>query len=595
MNSSGVVTVQLGCAANYTGTHFWNLLFSNVTAPTHSRGRSEISQGLEDELRRVRSQLFWEPDEGPLAGQLVPRLILIECNDSVLASEHYVKPVISTIDPEDRIISPEVWSRRAERILWPGSERVHPFQQDRVAGRVQMADAYQFEKSILDWRDFQTFPLSNRSRTAIDALRREHPMAAEPLRKHDGHDNPNTTEMQQLRSWPRDLEGFREGLDLIHGGSVSEQLLDPIRYFAETCDVLRGIDLYASFELSENAGITAGLVEHLVDTFGANKSILVAGIDSNEGLVEKRIKGAWLDQSVDCTEAMLVSALNTSSSAGENDHVAYLPTRFHNLRNNQRERLWATDVPAVSFQDLYSCRFGWTAVIATALCANRLHVDALADMALGSAVREGSTFLRHRSVFELRACLWPDAWHVPGVQEGSLAQNFSRGRNLSTAGWYQTFVEQDMQMLVKQRLDGGLNRLSEDCQDSVPRTLQRYLRFLNNAQKCDSVEQRFLCGSSVETSLLLPHPFPLEIRKYALHDRQPKDLFGNAVPCLVCETTLNQSLETGADIQAWAASLWYRSYSPNRNPRDESWTQHEIEAAAEGLYLLADSYVPPDW
>jgi hypothetical protein len=595
MKAGNFVTIQLGDAGNYTGTHFWNLMYNNMMLPPQIRDACGVGQLAIERLDQLRSQLFWEPEAGPLAGTNLPRLVAVETNVPAPSRREPVEPSKELIDPAEEAINPEVWTGKTERLVWPASESVHAFQRDRRAGRVQKSDIYQFEDTVLHWRDFQMFPMSQRSCPRIEGLHFVSDQAAPFLNTTDGIDSSASTGASKLRQPSRDLEGFRNGLDLLHGHALADQILDPIRYFAETCDLLSGFDLHASFEISENAGITAGLVENLVDTFGTNKSIFIVGIDSNANAINQRKQIALSSGAVDCTEAMLVSMLHASTSAGANDHISFLPMRVTNLRNCPDERLWVADAPDVSFDNLVSCKFSSTAGIATPLLAGRMHFDDPSDIVRNASAQEGSFPGRHRSIFELRALLRPASMGIQTKPEKRFADEYFNRRNLSTANWYEKFPDRNERTYLKQGADGREAVVAEESSIARSTLCERYSRFLDAAQNVNAADRKLFCGLYGAASLLLPHPFPRGIRQYALYNQQPGPEVARIVPSLFCETNVGQSLQTCADIQAWAAALWNRVRSAKRNPRDACWTYHELEAAVEQLHIMADSYIPPSW
>jgi len=569
------VVVQLGEAASYCGSHFWNLLYYNSTLVSSGGVSHECLSSVEERFWAARREFFWEPDEGPTAGQVVPRLVALD-DCSLDCSE---APISRALEPHEDPISKTLWTGPAERLSSSQHDRRHAFQVDRQAGTVKSPDAYNFEESVRHWTDFQAFPLSSRSKIRTQTLLHDLESTKASSTTFAETRIPDIADTPLSNQFVRDLELFQRGYDAVQSKKQSEELLDAVRYFAETCDSLTGFDIHGSLEHAGNGGVLSGLVEELSDLFGTKKNFLIFSIDPK------------LDVNVgQIGEALLVSSLYTSSASGENDHIAYLPVRARNLRNTQRERLWTLDARGLSFEDLTCNSFGWTASVATALAVNRILDAHPLEHRLRVAMSGNLVSLRHRCIFDLRAGFSPFSLFRNSVESNDVpTQNFDLC-NLSTAGWLRQFVDKGWCMRLKQRLPGFVKQPIANDESTLPEALSNFCRALDTASIDELLNQKSSFTSESKTVLMLPHPFPREIRRYAAHGERHDDQGKSFVHFLHCRTRLEQSRSTGADIHSWALQLWCRACLPNL-PHDP-WSRQELATAAERLLCLAEAYHP---
>ncbi|KAK4537354.1 hypothetical protein CDCA_CDCA12G3379 [Cyanidium caldarium] len=428
------------------------------------------------------------------------------------------------------------WRGHVQRLELVPSMEKHAFTQSLEHSEEVLARDYRFDESVRHWSDYLQLRLPPWAlvEAPVEWKPSHAPLPPEAIVEH----------FQQARS------GNMDGISV-----AADTLLERVRRLAEECDQWSGVDVFTSATSPADAGLTALLTERLVDEQAAKMPIVVRGVDAASEFPLRE----WVARQ--CGEALLFADLATSSTAADNDHLVYVPLRSAALGDGCGGLLPSRT--ANVFQS--------AALLAAAACAHEIGTPIG-----GTGVHDGlhprwPISGRHRLMVELRAAM--SAASRPG-------EPFSWCLSVSPA------LRRDWRCDRRPRERSQHTRLGDVDTENAEDGGEWYRRALAllNTEAAPA-----LATAETRATLRLPVPFPASLYAVA----KPLDHLRKDVgPQLTFHTTSEQSLCTGADIDAWASLVRHASRLLRRPGAVVTATDADLFAEAdERLRILADAYI----
>ncbi|KAI9098221.1 Misato segment II tubulin-like domain-containing protein [Phlyctochytrium arcticum] len=240
-----IVTIQAGQAANWVGTHFWNIQDSYFKREAEYADRQpELDH---DVLFRIGRNLYGDET-------YTPRLLVLDLKGSFGGLKK--SSALYETQETSKAESSHLWGGKVERYdedPYPKNAFLQHLDEstgaDPEAPPVSFSEELQSKATV--WSDFNK--LYYHPKTMIEL----------PHYLHDDDKNPFSI--------------FTQGLDVMGEAEFSDEVLeDRLRFFVEEADSLQGFNIMAD-ATTGFAGVTAAILDYVQDEF-TKKSTITFGI-----------------------------------------------------------------------------------------------------------------------------------------------------------------------------------------------------------------------------------------------------------------------------------------------------------------------------
>ncbi|KAJ3158143.1 Protein misato 1 [Geranomyces michiganensis] len=295
-----ILTLQLGHAANFVGTHFWNTqdAYFSLAETEGALAAPEIDH---DVLYRTGRNVYGEET-------YTPRLVILDLKGS-LKTLKKVSPLYEAAD-DDGSSAATTWDGKVERHVqepYPKNDFLnHLDESASLSSSANPAQSFSadLESSVTVWSDFNK--LYYHPKTVVEV----------PHFLHDDDLKP--------------FSAFTQGLDVIADHDFRDEVLEErMRFFVEESDSMQGFNIIAD-AADGFAGITAGLLEYISDEF-AKKSALTFGVhppfdrlDTDKGRKVATLNSSLLIEAAARNSSLYVPLYAPYAAGGGNDAWRYL-------------------------------------------------------------------------------------------------------------------------------------------------------------------------------------------------------------------------------------------------------------------------------
>jgi len=295
-----IITLQLGSAANYVGTHFWNSLENKINRiKEENKDNNQSSDANDKDFQDVN--IFYKTGFSLKREETYsPRLLIMELKgglNSIKNSNPFYQPTVDFSALKNDVSQ-----------LWPGRIETYENEIDEKSTFQKIIENPNFEYQKLFNSGYNSKSLELNENTVKSwtdyNISYYHPKTTIELSEYNVNDETTP------------FGSFSCGEELYTSGYYGEIILDDnLRFFLEDCDQLQGFQLICETN-SAFSGFASKLIEEINDEFG-HHSVLIYGVENKEeNTILSRIN-----------KSLCMNAFNESS-------LLYIPLEITNTTAN---------------------------------------------------------------------------------------------------------------------------------------------------------------------------------------------------------------------------------------------------------------------